>query len=187
MLTIKILSGVPNLSNPNRPLWITNANQAIAIVAAWGENNSECNKKWKQLIAKREKEVAQWIIQFDARKIVYLDIPEQLILYGENATEFIKKRFIDSPTKCENTATIDDTKNSQKVLSDVPESGEKENSNDHTEPEQVRQDVEQNSVSENVESSKSGEQDEIGEEHDENKNDELNAKNTYESGTTFAI
>ena len=134
------------------------------------------------MIAKRKKEVAKWIIQFDARKIVYLDIPQQIMIYGENATEFIKERFIDSSSKCENTATMDNTNDDQsKIPAGTPESGTKQNITDHSEPEQVTQDVDQNSVSE-----KSGEKDEIGENYDENKNDEPNAQNTFESGT-FAI
>ena len=132
------------------------------------------------MIANRKKEVARWIIQFNARKIVYLDIPEQLMLYGVNATEFIKERFIDSPPKCENTATIDVTNNSQRVPTDAPESGAKQNSTDHSESEQVPQDLDQSSVSENDEGYKSGEN------NDETKNAEPNLQNTFESGT-FAI
>ena len=134
------------------------------------------------MIAKRRKEVAEWIIQFDARKIVYLDIPQRITIYGENATEFIKERFIDSPPKCEKAPTMDDINNGKSTLpSDTPESVTKQNFTNFSEPEQVTQDVDQNSVSEN-----SGERDEIGENNDENKNDELNAQNTFDSGT-FAI
>ena len=134
------------------------------------------------MIAKRKKEIAKWIIQFDARKIVYLDIPQQIMIYGENATEFIKEKCISNPPKCENTATMDDTNNGQsKVPTDTPESGTKQNFTDYSEPEQVTQDVDQTSVSE-----KSGERDEIGENNDENKSDEPNAQNTFESGN-FAI
>ena len=105
-----------------------NANQAVAIVVTWGENNAGCDKRWKQLIAKRQKEVAEWIIQFDARKIVYLDIPQQITIYGENATKFIKERFIDSPPKCEKAATMDDINNGKSTLpSDTPESVTKQN------------------------------------------------------------
>ena len=134
------------------------------------------------MIAKRQKEVAEWIIQFDARKIVYLDIPQQITIYGENATEFIKERFIDSPPKCEKAATMDDINNGKSTVPpDTPESVTNQNFIIFSEPEQVTQDVDQNSVSEN-----SGERDEIGENNHENKSDELNAQNTFESGT-FAI
>ena len=75
------------------------------------------------MIAKRRKEVAEWIIQFDARKIVYLDIPQQIMIYDENATEFIKERFIDSPPKCEKAATMGDINNGKsRVPPDTPES-----------------------------------------------------------------
>ena len=131
------------------------------------------------MIAKRKKEVAKWIVQFDARKIVYLDIPQQIMIYGENATRFMKEKSIDSPSKCENTATMDNKNNDQsKIQAGTPESGTKQNITDHSEPEQVTQDLDQNSVN-----GKSGEKDEVGENNDENKNDEPNAHNTFESGT----
>ena len=80
------------------------------------------------MIAKRRKEVAEWIIQFDARKIVYLDIPQQITIYGENATKFIKERFIDSPPKCEKAPTMDDINNGKSMLPpDTPESVTKQN------------------------------------------------------------
>ena len=80
------------------------------------------------MIAKRRKEVAEWIIQFDARKIVYLDIPQRITIYGENATEFIKERFIDSPPKCEKAPTMDDINNGKSTLPpDTPESVTKQN------------------------------------------------------------
>ena len=134
------------------------------------------------MIARRKKEVAKWIVQFDARKIVYLDIPQQIMIYGENATKFMKEKIIDSQSKCENTATMNKTNNDQsKIPAGTPESGTKQNITDHSEPKQVIQDVDQTSVN-----GKSGEKDEVGENHDENKNDEPNAHNTFESGN-FAL
>ena len=134
------------------------------------------------MIAKRKKEVAKWIVQFDARKIVYLDIPQQIMIYGENATKFMKEKIIDSQSKCENTATVDKTNNDQsKIPAGTPESGTKQHITDHSEPEQVIQDVNQTSVN-----GKSGDRDEVGEKNDENKNDEPNAHNTFESGN-FAL
>ena len=134
------------------------------------------------MIARRKKEVAKWIVQFDARKIVYLDIPQQIMIYGENATKFMKEKIIDSQSKCENTATMDKTNNDQsKIPAGTPESGTKQHITDHSEPEQVIQDVNQTSVN-----GKSGDRDEVGEKNDENKNDEPNAHNTFESGN-FAL
>ena len=134
------------------------------------------------MIAKRKKEVAKWIVQFDARKIVYLDIPQQITIYGENATKFIKERFIVSPPKCEKAATMDDINDGKSTVPpDTPESVTKQNFTNFSEPEQVTQDVDQTSVNEN-----SGERDEIGENNHENKSDEHNAQNTFESGN-FAI
>ena len=66
---------------------------------------------------------------FDAKKLVYLDIPEQLMLYGENATKFIKERFIDNPPICEETVNLDNNGTSNSIDGETGTSGTGKNKN----------------------------------------------------------
>jgi len=94
-IAFRSVVGIHNMNEPYNSLWRRIGNRAKKIVAAFGEDKDGWDQKWMKMINDKEKSVAKWVIDYGVNKAAYLDKSNNLMLFGNNATDAIHKVFIE--------------------------------------------------------------------------------------------
>lgn len=94
-IAFRSVVGIHNMNEPYNSLWRRIGNRAKKIVAAFGEDKDGWDQKWMKMINDKEKSVAKWVIDYGVNKAAYLDKSNNLMLFGDNATDAIHKVFIE--------------------------------------------------------------------------------------------